>query len=87
VAVLVATGSELTWLPKDVLAKTGIPPQRKRTFAMANKQIIEREVGYAILAAEGYETTRHCKTVSPITVMSCLPKASRSSTVGRRPSF
>lgn len=56
VAALVDTGFELTWLPKDLLAKTGIMPRRKRTFVMANKQIIEREVGYAILAAEGHET-------------------------------
>jgi clan AA aspartic protease len=56
VEVLVDTGSELTCLPKDVLAKIGITPRRKRTFSMANKQIIERDVGYAILAAEGYET-------------------------------
>src|SRR5262245_15779823 len=56
VEVLVDTGSELTWLPKDVLTRTGITPRRKRTFAMANKQIIEREVGYAILASEGFET-------------------------------
>ena len=53
---LVDTGSELTWLPADVLRGAGITPRRKRVFATATKQQIEREVGYAILSAEGYET-------------------------------
>ena len=34
----------------------GITPRRKRVFAAATPQKVEREVGYAILAAEGYET-------------------------------
>jgi predicted aspartyl protease len=53
---LVDTGSELTWLPADVLKAVGITPRRKRVFATATQQRIEREVGYAILSAEGYET-------------------------------
>ena len=55
--VLVDTGAELTWLPAEMLQKIGIQPRRKRTFQTATKQIIERDVGYAILRAEGYETT------------------------------
>jgi predicted aspartyl protease len=55
-AALVDTGSELTWLPADVLKGAGITPRRKRVFATVTKQQIEREVGYAILSAEGYET-------------------------------
>jgi predicted aspartyl protease len=53
---LVDTGSELTWLPADVLKGVGITPRRKRAFATATQQKIERDVGYAILSAEGYET-------------------------------
>src|SRR6266481_3230199 len=56
VEALVDTGSELTWLPADLLRKAGITPRRKRMFATATQQKIEREVGYAILSAEGYET-------------------------------
>ena len=56
VLALVDTGSELTWLPGDVLRAVGITPRRKRLFSTATPQKIEREVGYAILAAEGYET-------------------------------
>jgi len=54
---LVDTGAELTWLPAEMLEKIGIQPRRKRTFQTATKQLIERDVGYAILRAEGYETT------------------------------
>jgi predicted aspartyl protease len=53
---LVDTGSELTWLPADVLKAIGIAPRRERQFATASKQILRRYVGYAILRAEGYET-------------------------------
>ena len=56
VEVLVDTGSELTWLPADVLAAAQISPLRKRTFLTATKQTVERPVGYAILRSENYET-------------------------------
>jgi predicted aspartyl protease len=55
-SALVDTGSELTWLPADLLRGIGITPRRKRLFATATQQKIEREIGYAILSAEGYET-------------------------------
>ncbi|MBI4474410.1 MAG: hypothetical protein HY646_17200 [Acidobacteria bacterium] len=56
IEALVDTGSELTWLPGEILQNVGITPRRKRVFATATQQKIEREVGYAILSAEGYET-------------------------------
>lgn len=56
VEALVDSGAELTWLPGDVLRQVGITPQRKRTFQTTTKQVVERDVGYAILRAEGYET-------------------------------
>ena len=56
IPALVDSGSELTWLPADVLASVGITPRRKRMFSTATQQKVEREVGYAILSAEGYET-------------------------------
>jgi len=52
----VDTGSELTWLPADVLRVAGIAPRRQRTFLTATRQAVTRDVGYAILAAEGFET-------------------------------
>jgi predicted aspartyl protease len=56
IEVLVDTGAELTWLPGEILANIGIQPRRKRTIQTATEQVIEREVGYAILRAEGFET-------------------------------
>jgi len=56
VEALVDTGSELTWIPAELLHRAGIVPRRKRAFATATQEIVERDVGYAIVAAEGYET-------------------------------
>ena len=56
VEVLVDTGSELTWLPKDVLSGIEVKPVRKRNFTTATKQVVTRETGYAIVSAEGFET-------------------------------
>jgi predicted aspartyl protease len=55
-AALVDTGSELTWLPADVLKGAGVTSCRKRIFATATKQQVGRDVGCAILSAEGYDT-------------------------------
>lgn len=57
IEVLVDTRSELTWLPAAILAQAGIAPRRKRTFLTATRQTVTRDVGYAILTSEGYETT------------------------------
>ena len=42
--------------PRRDFAKRWVTPRRKRIFATATQQNIEREVGYAILSADGYET-------------------------------
>lgn len=57
VEAIVDTGSELTWVPAGILGGAGIHPRRKRTFTTADGTILEREVGYAILRADAYETT------------------------------
>jgi predicted aspartyl protease len=56
VEALVDTGSELTWLPADVLRSIGVEPRLRRVFATATQERVEREVGFAILRAEGFET-------------------------------
>ena len=56
VEVMVDTGSELSWLPKQLLLEAGITSRGKKRFTLADNQIIEREFGYAILTAEGYTT-------------------------------
>lgn len=65
IEVLVDSGSELTWLPKDVLAGIGVIPLRKRNFTTATKQIVTRETGYAILSAEGFETVDEVVLAEP----------------------
>ena len=56
VRALVDTGSELTWLPADVLVAAGIKPVRQRSFSTATSEVVSRDVGYAILRAESFET-------------------------------
>jgi predicted aspartyl protease len=56
IEVMVDTGSEVSWLPKKELLDIGITPEGKKRFAKADKRIIERDIGYAILTAEGYST-------------------------------
>jgi predicted aspartyl protease len=56
IEVLVDTGSELTWLPEEALRQIGVTPRHKRSFITATGQVVIRDVGYAILAAEGFET-------------------------------
>ena len=53
---LVDTGSELSWMPKQVLLDIGVHPRGKKRFTTAAGQIAERDFGYAILSAEGYST-------------------------------
>lgn len=56
IRVLVDTGAELSWLPADALAAIGLTPRRQRSFRTADGKTIQRDVGYSILAAEGFET-------------------------------
>jgi len=56
IEVMVDTGSEVSWLPKKELLDIGVTPEKKKRFVMTNKQIIERDIGYAILTAEGYSS-------------------------------
>ena len=54
--VMVDTGSEMSWLPKQLLLNAGITVRGKKRFSTATNQIVERDIGYAILKAEGYST-------------------------------
>lgn len=56
IQALVDSGSELTWLPSDILRAIGITAVRDRTSQTATGQTVQRPIGYAILRAEGYET-------------------------------
>jgi predicted aspartyl protease len=56
IQALVNSGSELSWLPSDVLQAIAVSPVRNRTFRTATGQTVQRPIGYAILRAEGFET-------------------------------
>ena len=56
IEVMVDTGSEVSWLPKQALLEAGITPRGKKRYKTATNQTVERDIGYAILSAEGYTT-------------------------------
>jgi len=56
VKVMVDTGAELSWLPKQLLLDAGITMKGKKKFLTATNELIERDFGYAILEAEGFAT-------------------------------
>ena len=65
----VDTGSELTWLPRDVLTGINVTPVHNRNFATATNQVVTRETGYAILSAEGFETVDEVVFAEPSDVV------------------
>jgi predicted aspartyl protease len=55
--LLVDTGSEFTWVPIEKLNEAGISVRKKDVpFRMANGQIVTRDIGYAIIQSNGFET-------------------------------
>ena len=54
--VLVDTGSEATWVPRDVLEDLGVRPEKVVRFRVADGRAIEREAGFAIVHAGGNQT-------------------------------
>jgi len=55
--LIVDTGSEFTWVPKDILSDVGVDVRKRDVqFVMANGEIITRDIGYAILRVNGFET-------------------------------
>ena len=56
IEALVDSGSELTWLPGSLLREAGVEPRKRASFQTATGETVSRDVGYAILASEGYET-------------------------------
>jgi predicted aspartyl protease len=56
VAALVDTSSDVTWLPGEALRSIGIKARSKRVLKTTRNEMVEREVAYAILRANGSET-------------------------------
>ena len=56
--VLVDTGSELTWIGHEHLARIGIEPEKRdRPFVPADGQQITRSIGFAVIRVGGELTT------------------------------
>lgn len=51
--VMVDTGSEYNWIPSDVLIELGVSPVRIDRFETADRRILEREIGFALVYAGG----------------------------------
>lgn len=48
--LLVDTGSEYTWISKEILDQIGVQPEHKlQHFQMADGRVISRHVGFAII--------------------------------------
>ncbi len=55
--VMVDTGSEVTWLPAELLKDAGVRIRKKdQGFVLANGTAISRDIGYAILRCGEFET-------------------------------
>src|SRR6266576_4306465 len=55
--LVVDTGSEFTWLPENVLQEIGVHIEKpNQHFVMANGEVITRDIGYAIIKVNGFET-------------------------------
>ncbi len=54
VELLVDAGAMISFVPRDILEKLGIPKQSRRAFRLASGQLIERDVGGAIFGWNGY---------------------------------
>jgi len=52
---LVDTGSEYTWIPRDVLEGLVIMVERKQGFIVADGRRIDRDICYALIRAGGSE--------------------------------
>jgi predicted aspartyl protease len=53
---LIDTGSELTWIPQEILRSIGINVERRRSFIVADGRRVERDIGYAVVHAGGAAT-------------------------------
>jgi len=55
--LIVDTGSVFTWLPEQVLLGIGVKVEKAdQKFVMANGEVINRDIGYAIVRVNGFET-------------------------------
>jgi predicted aspartyl protease len=51
--MMVDTGSEYSWVPRELLEELGVKPARMERFKTADGRILERDIGYAMVFAAG----------------------------------
>ena len=54
--LMVDTGSEGTWIPKNLLEQIQVKPEKRQPFQMANGQLVYRDIGYAVIRVGQRET-------------------------------
>jgi predicted aspartyl protease len=54
--LIVDTGSELTWIPRGDLERIGVVPKKQVGFRMADGTAITRDVGFAVIRHDQFET-------------------------------
>lgn len=54
---LVDTGSEYSWIARDVLESLGVGVERAQRFRTADGRVVHRVMGYAIVHAGGTRTS------------------------------
>ena len=54
---LVDTGSEYSWIPRDVLESLGVGVERALRFKTADGRVVHRVMGYAVVHAGGTRTS------------------------------
>ncbi len=53
--LLVDTGATLSWVPREVIEKTGVPLAQRRAFLLADGRKIERDTAGVLLQFNGTE--------------------------------
>jgi len=56
--LVVNTGATYTWIKRERLETLGITPQRRRTFRTISGQLIDRDIGEALITCLGETATR-----------------------------
>ena len=54
--IVVDAGSEYNWMPADLLLEMGVRPARTERFQIATDGVVERDVGFALIYANGRST-------------------------------
>lgn len=62
---LVDTGSEFSWIPREVLESLGIGIERAQRFRTADGRVVHRVMGYAIIHAGGTRTSEEVVFAEP----------------------